>query len=193
MLNQLMRAARAAVAGLAALLCFGISAAAEQRVALVIGNGAYDGRGLLTLPNPANDARAMAKKLRELNFQVFEHIDLSIDDMDAALAEFGRAAEGAEIGLVYFAGHGMQDSGVNYFFPVDADPRRLSSLPRHALTLEQFMEELQGVAALKIAIFDACRDNGLVDELRRAEGERRPAPPGRRGGWGGPASNRRRA
>ena len=100
-------------------LCLGVLllagmriAQAADRVALVIGNGAYE--HTITLPNPPNDARAMATLLRGLNFEVIEGEDLTKDALDAKLREFAKAAESAKVTFVFYAGHGMQVGGKNY-------------------------------------------------------------------------------
>src|SRR3954462_7107770 len=83
-----------------------------RRVALVIGNGAY--QNAPTLPNPPNDARAMAKALRGLGFQVLEAEDLDQRGLQTTLADFADKLEGAAAGLFFYAGHGLQVAGENY-------------------------------------------------------------------------------
>ena len=95
------------------------SEAAGRRVALVIGNGAYQEIGD-RLDNPANDARAMADHLRNLNIEVIEAIDLDYQGMRTTLRKFDRALKGAAAGLFYYAGHGMEFRGRNYLFPTDS-------------------------------------------------------------------------
>src|SRR5579871_6522130 len=94
-------------------------ARADKRVAFVVGNGAY--RNVATLPNPPVDAAAMAAMLRNLGFDVVEGINLARDDMTKKLLDFGQRAQGADVALFYYAGHGIAVSGVNYLLPVDAD------------------------------------------------------------------------
>ena len=92
----------------------------SQRVALVIGNSAYDST---PLRNPANDARTMAAALRDLGFDVVEKENLNQKDMKREAQAFGGKLQKGGIGLFYFAGHGMQVIGCNYCIPVGARTR----------------------------------------------------------------------
>src|SRR3712207_1385785 len=100
-------------------------AAEGRRVALVVGNGAY--AETAALPNPPNDARAVAAALRGLGFEVLEAADLDHPAMLEALAGFAERLEGARVGLFFYAGHGLQVAGENYLVPVNA---RLGPRPR---------------------------------------------------------------
>ena len=100
-------------------LSFGAPArAASDRIALVIGNGAY--QHAATLANPANDAPDIAQVLRGIGFEVVEGSDLGKRAMEEKIREFGRKLDGAEVALFFYAGHGMQVGGSNYLVPVDA-------------------------------------------------------------------------
>ncbi len=98
----------------------GTANASQLRLALVLGNGDYEfGR----LKNPANDAALIAASLRDVGFQVFEHLDADQRAMKRAIVRFGRVLEEAgkdAVGLVYYAGHGVQYAGENYMIPVGA-------------------------------------------------------------------------
>ena len=85
---------------------------AQDRVALVIGNGRYQNATLL--PNPANDARAVAKALRDIGFDVTEGVDLDRTGMERCIRDFLRKAMSARLALLFYAGHGMQVDGKNY-------------------------------------------------------------------------------
>ena len=88
-------------------------ALAEKRVALVIGNGAYVKAA--TLPNPKNDALAMADLLGKAGFDVVDvKTDLSADGMRRALRDFSEQVRDADMAVVFYAGHGMEMNGVNY-------------------------------------------------------------------------------
>jgi tetratricopeptide (TPR) repeat protein len=89
----------------------------SRRVALVIGNGSY--AHVRPLPNPSNDARSIAKSLREIGFTVKEGIDLDRTAMQATIRDFLREAARAQIAVVYYAGHGIQVDGRNYLVPID--------------------------------------------------------------------------
>ena len=99
------------------LLMAAAPASAATRVALVIGNGAYG--HVSPLPNPPNDARAVAAALRDLGFDVIEAIDLDQSAMRGVLGDFAARIEGSEVGLFFYAGHGLQVNGRNYLLPVD--------------------------------------------------------------------------
>src|SRR5215813_12406967 len=88
----------------------------RKRVALVIGNSAYE----ITLPNPVNDARALSALLKTLDFDVIEGLNLDKQAMDDRIAQFADEAQTAEVTLFYYAGHGMQVDGRNYILPIDA-------------------------------------------------------------------------
>ena len=110
-------------ANVAASAMFFFSAAsclrAEERVALVIGNGDYVHSK--SLPNPPNDAGDVAASLKRLGFSVTTVLNATYTDLGAAIRAFNIQAQGADIGLIYYAGHGMELGGENWLIPVDAD------------------------------------------------------------------------
>src|ERR1700727_3543685 len=108
-----------AALSVAAFLVSDTAALADKRVAFVVGNGAY--KNVAPLPNPAVDARSMAKLLRNVGFDVVEGANLTRDKMTEKLLEFGKKAEGADVALFFYAGHGIAINGTNYPLPVDAD------------------------------------------------------------------------
>ncbi|HYD30892.1 MAG TPA: caspase family protein, partial [Azospirillaceae bacterium] len=134
-----------------------------KRVALVIGIGRY--QYAPPLPNPPNDARAIAAALRQLGFEVDEQVDLDARDLTRALREFGLRASVADVALVYFAGHGLQVGGQNYLIPADARLERVRDLLYEALPLNLFMGELAQAKQLGILMLDACRNNPFVQQL----------------------------
>src|SRR5258706_10622516 len=107
------------VMSVAALLFSANVAKADKRVAFVVGNGAY--KNVAALPNPAIDAKSMAKVLRNVGFDVVEGANLTRDKMSERLLEFGKKAEGADVALFFYAGHGIAINGTNYLLPGDAD------------------------------------------------------------------------
>ncbi len=142
---------------------------AQQRVALVIGNGAY--ATLPRLPNPPTDAKAIAARLGQLGFDVAAGTDLSKAAMDQALRAFGRRAEQADVAMVFYAGHGVQVGGRNYLVPVDAAlPTREQDLRYDFVDVAAVMEELAGARQLRIVVLDACRDNPIPAELHHSVG-----------------------
>jgi uncharacterized caspase-like protein len=145
-------------------------ALADKRAALVIGNGAY--RNAPQLPNPPNDAQDVAAALKRIGFDTVVAINADKAGMDEAAIGFARAARDADIALFYYSGHAMQYNGINYLMPVDAklideaDLRRMSRV-------DDLIAELQQAKNLRILILDSCRDNPLVEQLKRSIGSSR--------------------
>jgi tetratricopeptide (TPR) repeat protein len=129
-----------------------------RRVALVIGNARYK---VEPLRNPGNDAAAVAEALEKvLKFdKVIARQDLSLEGFRTALREFSREVAGADLGVVYFAGHGTESGGRNYLIPVDAALAKASDLELEAVALDAVLAQLNGVRKLKLVILDACRNN----------------------------------
>jgi hypothetical protein len=160
-----------AAMSVAGLLATSNAALADKRVAFVVGNGAY--KSVPALPNPAVDARSMAKLLRNVGFEVVEGSNLSRDKMTEKLLDFGKKAEGADVAVFYYAGHGIAVNGTNYLLPVDADLKsemdvKLGAAINIDLTLEQTM----GDAKVKLVFLDACRDNPFAAKIRSAKATR---------------------
>lgn len=132
----------------------------ERRVALVIGNSNY--RSVRRLRNPRNDAEDMASALRTLGFDVVEGFDVDRNEMDDRSASFARKAKGADLAMVYYAGHGIQVDGVNYLIPVDAQLSDKQDL-RRLVQLDQLTVDSSN-AKKAIVVVDACRDNPLGSE-----------------------------
>jgi len=140
-----------------------LSAAAEKRVALVIGNSAYP--GVAALRNPANDASDIAAKLRKLNFSVTLKTNVGQKEMLRALTDFGEnVRQGNEI-VFFYAGHGMQVRGKNYLIPIDAEIRSEGSVSSEAVDVDQLLDKL-ALARLSIVILDACRNNPFERRFR---------------------------
>lgn len=150
------------------LMCMALSvsaAKADRRVAFVVGNGAY--KNVAQLPNPPIDAKAMAATLRNVGFEVIEGSNLTRDQMTEKLLDFGRKAQGSDVAVFYYAGHGIAVSGSNYLLPVDADIKsemdvKLGAAINIDLTLDQTM----GDAKVKLVFLDACRDNPFAAKIK---------------------------
>ena len=160
-----------AALSLAGLLVSVTVAKADKRVAFVVGNGSY--KNVPALPNPAVDARSMAKLLRNVGFDVVEGANLSRDRMTEKLLDFGKKAEGADVALFFYAGHGIAVNGTNYLLPVDADLKsemdvKLGAAINVDLTLEQTM----GDAKVKLVFLDAA---AAIRSRQRFVRQRRPA------------------
>ena len=160
-----------AALAIAAFLVSGEAALADKRVAFVVGNGAY--KNVPPLPNPPVDAKTMAQTLRNVGFEVVEGTNLSRDKMTEKLLDFGRKAEGADVAVFYYAGHGIAVNGTNYLLPVDADLKseadvKLGAAINVDTTLEQTMQD----AKVKLVFLDACRDNPFAAKIRSAKATR---------------------
>ena len=147
------------------------SAAAEKRVALVIGNSAY--QNATPLANPKNDATAMAATFKSAGF---DYVDLRTDvtrtDARRALRDFGDQARDADIAVVYYAGHGIEVDGVNYLIPVDALLERDNDVFDETYSLDRVLVELEPAKRLRLVILDACRDNPFSKKMKRGTATR---------------------
>ena len=154
-----------------ALCCFWVTAAlAEKPVALVIGNSKYVHAG--TLANPVNDASDMAAVLKALRFTVIEGYDLEKAGIEKKIREFAAALPGAEAGVFFYAGHGLQVSGVNYIVPVDAELSTAEALDFEMVRLDSVQRTMERTAKTNILFLDACRNNPFTRSLARALGTR---------------------
>jgi uncharacterized caspase-like protein len=137
----------------------------ERRVALVIGNSDY--KNVPALPNPKNDARALAATLKRLGFDsVVEQYDLTRPAMTKALQAFGELADNADWAVIYYAGHGIEVGGVNYAIPVDAALKVSTHVDDEGVSLERVMMTVGNAKKMRLVILDACRDNPFVPKMR---------------------------
>ena len=157
----------------AAVLGATAAEAAPDRVALVIGNGAY--KSVAPLPNPGNDAADMATALRRIGFDVVEGRDLDKRAMEAKIIEFSRKLDDANLALFFYAGHGLQVSGKNYLVPVDAKVERAADLSFETIDVSQVLAQMEGDKRVNLVFLDACRDNPLARSLARTMGTRSAA------------------
>ncbi|WP_439359014.1 YARHG domain-containing protein [Bradyrhizobium sp. DASA03007] len=141
--------------------CFAFPAAAEKRVALVIGNSAY--RSVPRLENPANDAQLVADTLQRLGFTLVgggAQIELDKAGFDNAVQRFGNQLIGADVALFYYAGHGIQVRGANYLVPITANPTRETDVDFQMVDAALVLRQMDGAGTkLNIVILDACRNN----------------------------------
>ena len=131
-----------------------------QKIALVIGNGAYS--NLSRLANPVNDANDVAAALQNLGFVVERLIDVSLDQMDDAVLRLkNNLSESKDsYGFFFYAGHGVQLNGENYLIPVDANIPAESFLRSRSLSVQTMLDELNDARnSLNVVVLDACRDN----------------------------------
>ncbi len=130
----------------------------ERRLALVIGNSNYLHGG--SLANPANDARAMARLLRTLQFQVITREDVSLTEMKRAIDLFGKTLAAHDVSLFYYSGHGVQVNGSNYLIPIDADMDTANDVEYNCVHAGRILAKMEGAGCrTNIVILDACRDN----------------------------------
>ena len=141
-------------------------ASADKRVALVIGNGAY--QYAPKLPNPTRDARAVADLFKEAGFAtVLARNDTGNLDFKRSLRDLLEAAHDADIAVLFYAGHGIQIGDQNYMVPVDARLAREYDAKDEAISLERMVEALEPAKRLRVVILDACRDNPFVVSMQR--------------------------
>src|SRR5262245_31005364 len=146
-------------------------ALAEKRVALVIGNSAYD--KVARLGNPANDAALMAETFKSAGFDSVElRRDLKVGDMRRALRDFLDRSRQADVAVVYYAGHGIEIDGTNYLIPVDAVLDRDADIYDEALSLDRVLVSVEPAKQLRLVILDACRDNPFARSMKRTMASR---------------------
>lgn len=148
--------------------CFALTTAhAENRIALVIGNATYDDA---PLANPKNDAELMTATLQRVGFEVTTLIDADQRAMKRAMIAFGRKLRGSDdVGLFYYAGHGMQVDGENFLIPVDAVIGDELEVPIEGVSINEFLRTMQRASSrINIVILDACRNNPFARSFRSA-------------------------
>lgn len=151
---------------IAALVLVSLPALAADRVALVIGNGAY--QRVPALPNPPRDAADIARALERLDFNVTRLDNATAIDMRKALVAFGRAAEGAGMAIVFYAGHGMEAGGENWLIPTDAELRSDTDVESEAVSLRSVNLQVSKARQLGLIILDACRNNPFAAKMKRS-------------------------
>ena len=179
-----MRALWFSVVMLGLVLLQGQPAFADRRVALVIGNSAY--QHVPRLANPANDSAAISETLENAGFDVVQlKRDLTANELRRALRDFADIAQGADFAIIFFAGHGIEIDGTNYLIPTDATLERDVDAADEAVPLDRLLSVVEPARKLRLVILDACRDNPFAKDMRRtmasrgvARGLARVEPPG---------------
>ena len=166
-----MRSVRSLVLAILASAVFAVPSVvlADGRVALVVGNSTYAHIG--RLPNPDNDARDMSVALRRLGFEVTTELDTDRVELTEALRRFTRRSAGADVSLVFYAGHGIEMDGVNYLVPVDARLERDVDVRFETVTVDDLLVSTTG-ASLRLVLLDACRNNPLARSMQRTAATR---------------------
>jgi hypothetical protein len=162
-MNRLLAAAVACGVFLAPL-CSDL-AFADGRVALVIGNSAY--QNAPALRNPKRDAQAIAASLKKSGYTVVSTNDVGNLQFKRAVRQFEDAAANAEIAVVFYAGHGIEIGGINYMIPVDAKLASDRDAEDEAITLDRIVSSVDGAKQLGLVILDACRDNPFISKMKR--------------------------
>jgi uncharacterized caspase-like protein len=153
------------------ILCGNDRALADKRVALVIGNSAY--QHVPKLPNPANDAGAIGILFKSAGFDSVEvRENLGINDMRHVVRDFSDNSRDSDIAVIYYAGHGMEAGGVNYLIPVDAALRRDIDVEDEAVSLDRLLQVMEPAKRLRLVILDACRDNPFTKSMTRTMASR---------------------
>jgi uncharacterized caspase-like protein len=165
-----LRLFRWAVAAAASLLVTE-PAFAEKRVALVLGNSAY--QNVAPLANPVNDSAKIASTLKDAGFDVVDsRRDLPAAETRRALRDFADRARDADIAVVYYAGHGIEVDGANYLIPVDARLERDTDIYDEAFSLDRILIAIEPAKKLRLVILDACRDNPFARTMKRTVASR---------------------
>jgi len=138
---------------------------ASKKVALVIGNSNYV--NVSELKNPANDAASMAKTLRSFGFKVIEALDLTNQEMQQIVSVFEKELSNADVGLFFFAGHGVQVKGSNYLIPVSTSIRSESDVGTQSLSANRVLQAMENSGVkTSIIVLDACRNNPFASASR---------------------------
>jgi uncharacterized caspase-like protein len=158
------------LAAAASLLVCG-PALADKRVALVLGNSAY--QNVAPLANPVNDSGKIASTLKDAGFDIVDsRRDLSAAETRRALRDFADRARDADIAVVYYAGHGIEVDGANYLIPVDARLERDTDIYDEAFSLDRILIAIEPAKKLRLVILDACRDNPFARTMKRTVASR---------------------
>lgn len=150
----------------------------DVRVALVIGNAAY--KNIPALANATNDAKSMSSILRKLGFNVIEVVDGDKDQMVKAIAQMQALLQGKQaVGMLYYAGHGLQLDWRNYMVPVDARLSQASDIATQTVDIENVIDTMKRSATrMNIIVLDACRDNPFSGKASGKGLAQLDAPPG---------------
>src|SRR5450432_3367375 len=166
-----MRALTGIVLTIYLILLTSQPALADKRVALVIGNSAY--RNVAKLDNPVNDASAVAAMFTSAGFDNVESkFNVTVSELRKALRDFGNTSRGADVAVVYYAGHGVELDGTNYLIPVDATLETDADVLDETFPLERVLFTVEPAKQLRLVILDACRDNPFAKTMKRTIGSR---------------------
>lgn len=148
---------------------------AQERVALVIGNGAYvNGPRIKPLENPVNDAADITSTLSRMGFAVITGINLNKRGMEQRIRQFSELLkqETTKVALFYYAGHGMQINDKNFLLPIDALVNDVKQLEFDVIKLDAVLQQMENPDRANLIFLDACRDNPFAAELARSAAAR---------------------
>lgn len=161
--------------GILAVLCaafFGIGAgsavAGQGRMALVVGNQAY--QNVPRLANPGNDARGVSEALRRLGFEVTLLTDVNTEVFNVVVKAFAEQAKSAEAVIFYYSGHAFQVDGQNHLLPVSARPDAAGNVDGQTWKLDDIVAELQSSNAQTLVFLDACRNSPIAGRSGARDG-----------------------
>lgn len=141
-------------------------AGSHHKVALIIGNGAYENAPQLT--NPRNDATAMSRMLNELGFTVISAFDANKRDMENSIREFLREAKSADLSLFFYSGHGIEVGGENFLLPIDTKLEDEAALNFEVINSKVITDAMGGDKQVGVILLDACRSNPFSRSLKRS-------------------------
>src|SRR5262252_8984810 len=157
---------RCLIAMLGVIGCLAATQAlAERRVALVVGNAQY--AHTPALPNPRNDAQDIADTLRRVGFEVTLGYDLNQTKFARIIDDFARALEGADVGLFYYAGHGLQINEKNFLVSTEAKLESTFLVPSETIEVDAIIRLMESKTTTNLVFLDACRNNPLAENLKR--------------------------
>ena len=154
------------VLGSLLLALWSVDANAERRVAMVIGNSAY--KHATALRNPSNDANDVAQALKSLGFEVQLGMDLDQQEFARTIEQFARTLDDADVGLFFYAGHGVQMNDKNYLVSTNARLENEFLLSSETIELDAIVRLMESKVPVNLVFLDACRNNPLTENLRRS-------------------------
>lgn len=155
----------AALALTALSALWGGGAQAQNRVALIIGNGDY--QNAPPLPTTLNDAADIAQSFEHLGFATTRLFNASYEDFRQAIRRFNELSQNADIAVVYFGGHGLAVGAENWLLPVDAELRTDLDVAEEAIALKSLMQSVGRASVLGLVILDASRSNPFAARMQR--------------------------
>jgi uncharacterized caspase-like protein len=148
----------------------------SKRVAFVIGNSAYT--SVDHLRNPVEDAAGMQVALQRMKFKIVVGLDLNLQEFKDRAAEFSKLVKGADVALLFYAGHGVQFRDQNYLLPIDIEVTNETDVIAKSIALNAILDDMARNAKASVVFLDACRDSPQFRSLTRAASAPVPAGPG---------------